>query len=99
MEILVDGIVQINTETEEMFAKNADSLLRQNPDIVYFTEITEKTAYSILKQSNTSKAVFSSVHANSIADVVSRLMDITSVDSDRIVQTLTVMRLSGIGTR
>ena len=88
VEILVDGIVQINTETEEMFAKNADSLLRQNPDIVYFTEITEKTAYSILKQSNTSKAVFSSVHANSIADVVSRLMDITSVDSDRIVQTL-----------
>lgn len=88
VEILVDGIVQINTETEEMFAKNADSLLRQNPDIVYFTEITEKTAYSILKQSNTSKAVFSSVHANSIADVISRLMDITSVDSDRIVQTL-----------
>lgn len=88
VEILVDGIVQINTETEEMFAKNADSLLRQNPDIVYFTEITEKTAYSILKQSNTSKAVFSSVHANSIADVISRLMDITSVDSDRIVLTL-----------
>lgn len=88
VEILVDGIVQINTETEDMFAKNADSLLRQNPDIVYFTEITEKTAYSILKQSNTSKAVFSSVHANSIADVVSRLMDITNVDSDRIVQTL-----------
>lgn len=88
VEILVKGIIQINTETEDDFAKNADSLLRQNPDIVYFTEITEKTAYSILKQSNTSKAVFSSVHANSIADVISRLMDITGVDSDRIVQSL-----------
>lgn len=88
VEILVKGIVQIDADTEELFAKNADSLLRQNPDIVYFTEITEKTAYSILKQSNTSKAVFSSVHANSIADVVSRLMDITGIDSDRIVQTL-----------
>lgn len=88
VEILVNGIVQIDADTEEMFAKNADSLLRQNPDIVYFTEITEKTAYSILKQSNTSKAVFSSVHANSIADVVSRLMDITGADSDRIIQTL-----------
>lgn len=88
VEILVQGIIQIDAETEELFAKNADSLLRQNPDIVYFTEITEKTAYSILKQSNTSKAVFSSVHANSIADVISRLMDITGVDSDRVVQTL-----------
>jgi Tfp pilus assembly pilus retraction ATPase PilT len=88
VEILVDGIIQINADTEDAFAKNADSLLRQNPDIVYFTEITEKTAYSILKQSNTSKAVFSSVHANSIADVISRLMDITGVDSDRVVQTL-----------
>ena len=88
VEILVEGIIQINAETEELFAKNADSLLRQNPDIVYFTEITEKTAYSILKQANTSKAVFSSIHANSIADVISRLMDITHVDSDRVVQTL-----------
>ena len=88
VEILVRGIIQIDADTEELFAKNADSLLRQNPDIVYFTEITEKTAYSIIKQSNTSKAVFSSVHANSVADVISRLMDITGVDSDRVVQTL-----------
>lgn len=88
VEILVQGVIQIDAETEEQFAKNADSLLRQNPDIVYFTEITEKTAYSILKQANTSKAVFSSVHANSCADVVSRLMDITGADSDRVVQTL-----------
>jgi len=88
VEILVKGVIQIDVETEDQFAKNADSLLRQNPDIVYFTEITEKTAYSIIKQSNTSKAVFSSVHANSVADVVSRLMDITGVDSDRVVQTL-----------
>lgn len=88
VEILVQGIIQINAETEDQFAKNADSLLRQNPDIVYFTEITEKTAYSIIKQSNTSKAVFSSIHANSCADVLSRLQDITGVSTDRIVQTL-----------
>lgn len=88
VETLVKGIIQIDAETEELFALNADSLLRQNPDIVYFTEITEKTAASILKQANTSKAVFSSVHANSIADTISRLMDITSMDSDRVVQSL-----------
>ena len=88
VEILVDGIEQIDTETDEEFALNADSLLRQNPDIVYFTEITQRTAESILKQSNTSKAVYSSVHANSVADVVSRLCDITQADPNRIISTL-----------
>ena len=53
VEILVDGIEQINAETDEEFMLNADSLLRQNPDIVYFTEITARTAVSIMQQSNT----------------------------------------------
>ena len=76
VEILVDGIEQINAETDEEFMLNADSLLRQNPDIVYFTEITARTAVSIMQQSNTAKAVFSTIHANSIAEVLFRLQDI-----------------------
>lgn len=88
VEILVDGIEQINAETDEEFEQNADSLLRQNPDIVYFTEITARTATSIMQQSNTSKAVFSSIHANSIADVPFRLQDITKMPLDRIILTL-----------
>lgn len=88
VEILVDGIEQINAETDEEFEKNADSLLRQNPDIVYFTEITARTAKSIMQQSNTAKAVFSSIHANSIADVLFRLQDITQYPLDRLVLTL-----------
>lgn len=88
VETLVQGVIQINVESEEEFDKNADSLLRQNPDIVYFAEITERNAYAVLKQSNTSKAVFSTLHANSISDVVSRLVDITKLDADRIIMTL-----------
>lgn len=88
VEILVDGIEQINAETDEEFEKNADSLLRQNPDIVYFTEITARTAKAIMQQSNTSKAVFSTIHANSIADVLFRLEDITQMPMDRIILTL-----------
>lgn len=88
VEILVDGIEQIDSETDEEFAKNADSLLRQNPDIVYFTEITERTAPSILKQANTGKTVFTSIHANSVADVISRLEDITKFSADRIILSL-----------
>ena len=88
VEILVDGIEQINAETDEEFAMNADSLLRQNPDIVYFTEITARTANQIMQQSNTSKAVFSTIHANSIAEVLFRLQDITGLPLDRIILTL-----------
>lgn len=88
VEILVDGVEQINAETDEEFILNADSLLRQNPDIVYFTEITARTAVSIMQQSNTAKAVFSTIHANSIAEVLFRLQDITNLPIDRIILTL-----------
>lgn len=88
VEILVDGIEQINAETDEEFEKNADSLLRQNPDFVYFTEITARTAPSIMQQANTAKAVFSSLHANSISDVPFRLQDITHMELDRLILTL-----------
>ena len=88
VEILVDGIEQINAETDEEFALNADSLLRQNPDIVYFTEITARTANAIMQQSNTAKAVFSTIHANSISEVLFRLQDITQLPIDRILLTL-----------
>lgn len=88
VEILVDGIEQINAETDEEFVLNADSLLRQNPDIVYFTEITARTAKSIMQQANTSKAVFSTIHANSISEVLFRLQDITQLPVDRILLTL-----------
>ncbi len=88
VEILVDGLEQIDAETDDEFARNADSLLRQNPDHVYFTEITARTATSIMQQANTAKAVYSSIHANSISDVLFRLQDITHMDVDRLLLTL-----------
>ena len=88
VEILVDGIEQINAETDDEFTANADSLLRQNPDFVYFTEITARTSSAILQQANTAKAVFSTIHANSISDVLFRLQDITHVSVDRLILTL-----------
>lgn len=85
VEILVDGIEQINCETDEEFALSADSLLRQNPDIEYFTEITARTAQAILMQANTGKMVFSTIHANSLHEVFFRLQDITGYSIDRLL--------------
>ena len=85
VEILVDGIEQISVETEEEFVANTASTLRQNPDIVYVAEITNYTAQHTMTISNTGKCVFSSIHANSISDVVARLEDIANMSSDRIL--------------
>lgn len=85
VETLVEGIEQINVETSEEYAENAASLLRQNPDIVYITEITNYTAKDTIQTANTGKVVFSTIHANSISDVLSRLMDITQMSSDRLL--------------
>lgn len=85
VEILVDGIEQISVETEEEFVANTASTLRQNPDIVYIAEITNYTAQHTMTISNTGKVVFSSIHANSISDVVARLTDIANMSSDRVL--------------
>ncbi len=85
VETLVEGIEQINTDTDEEFMANAISLLRQNPDVVYITEITTYTAAPTIQTANTGKVVFSTIHANSISDVMSRLMDITGMSCDRLL--------------
>ena len=85
VEILVDGIEQISVETEEEFLACTASTLRQNPDAVYIAEITNYTAKDTMTIANTGKVVFSSIHANSISDVVARLMDIANMSADRVL--------------
>lgn len=52
---------------------------------MYITEITNYTAQDTIQTANTGKVVFSTVHANSISDVLSRLMDITGMSVDRLL--------------
>ena len=84
----LDGVEQINCNDEEEYDLNINSLLRQNPGFVYITEIGDTTANSIMRVTNTGKRVLSTLHANSCADVVGRLQDITGLSIDRIIQTL-----------
>jgi type II secretory ATPase GspE/PulE/Tfp pilus assembly ATPase PilB-like protein len=88
VEILVDGVEQINVETEDEYRANVASLLRQNPDIVYIAEINNSTALDTINASNTGKVVFSSLHANSISDVIARLQDMTGLSADRLLLTM-----------
>lgn len=84
----LSGIEQINCEDEVEYELNINSLLRQNPDFVYVTEIGDTTAVPILRVTNTGKRVLSTLHANSCADVIGRLQDITGLSTDRILQCL-----------
>lgn len=88
VETLVEGVEQLNVESEDEFAEVSASLLRQNPDVVYIAEITDYTAPYTIQTANTGKVVFSTIHANSISDVLSRLMDITKMPSDRLLLSL-----------
>lgn len=82
------GVEQIDCANEEEYELNINSLIRQNPGFVYLTEMGEGTATSIMRVTNTGKRILSTIHANSCADVIGRLQDITGLSIDRIIQTL-----------
>lgn len=85
VEQRVYGIEQIPSETDEEYVSNVASLIRQNPDIVYISEMNDYTAIETLKIANSGKPVFSTIHANSIAEVIPRIYDLTGYNLDRII--------------
>jgi Tfp pilus assembly pilus retraction ATPase PilT len=88
VENLVDRIIAHDCSSEEEYRKVVQSFIRQNPDIVYMTEMTDLTALEILKNVNTGKVAFSSIHSNSIASTIARIQDITGQSADRIIMNL-----------
>ena len=79
---------QIEVIDDEDYMEVINSLQRQNPDIVYIAEISDVTAIGTLKVANVDKVVFSTIHANSISDVISRIEDMTHLSYDRIILTM-----------
>jgi Tfp pilus assembly pilus retraction ATPase PilT len=88
VEIIADFIEQIDCATDDDYEKAVDSMLRQNPDIIYITEMTDRTAKGTLKTANTGKAVFSTLHTNNIAEIISRLYDLTEIPVPQIIMVL-----------
>lgn len=84
----LEGVEQINCEDEEEYRLNIESLIRQNPDFVYITEIGDSTALPVMHCINTGKRIMSTLHANSCANVIGRLQDITGLSVDKIIENL-----------
>lgn len=89
VEILSDFVEQIEVNTENELIESVQSLLRQNPDVIYIGEIGNPiTAKLALELANTGKSVFTTLHANGVAEVPSRIFDLTNWSIDRIMMVL-----------
>jgi type IV pilus assembly protein PilB len=78
VEYLVDGLTQIEVRADIglNFAAGLRAILRQSPDIVMVGEIRDaETADIAIKASLTGQLVFSTLHTNSAAGAVTRLVD------------------------
>jgi type IV pilus assembly protein PilB len=68
--------IQVNTEVGLTFATGLRSVLRQDPDVVLVGEIRDKeTATLAVQAALTGHLVFSTLHTNSAAGILPRLLD------------------------
>ncbi len=78
VEYKMQGVnqIQVNAEVGLTFANGLRSILRQDPDIVMVGEIRDKeTAELAVQAALTGHLVFSTLHTNSAAGVLPRLLD------------------------
>lgn len=78
VEYKIDGInqIQVNPEVGLTFATGLRSILRQDPDVIMVGEIRDKeTAQLAVQAALTGHLVFSTLHTNSAAGILPRLLD------------------------
>jgi type IV pilus assembly protein PilB len=78
VEYKMEGInqIQVNPEVGLTFATGLRSILRQDPDVVMVGEIRDaETAQLAVQASLTGHLVFSTLHTNSAAGILPRLLD------------------------
>lgn len=78
VEYKMSGInqIQVNTDVGLTFSSGLRSILRQDPDVVMVGEIRDKeTAQLAVQAALTGHLVFSTLHTNSAAGILPRLLD------------------------
>lgn len=78
VEYKIDGVnqIQVNPDVGLTFGSGLRSILRQDPDIVMVGEIRDKeTAELAVQAALTGHLVFSTLHTNSAAGILPRLLD------------------------
>jgi type IV pilus assembly protein PilB len=78
VEYKIDGVnqIQVNPDVGLTFASGLRSILRQDPDVIMVGEIRDKeTANLAVQAALTGHLVFSTLHTNSAAGILPRLLD------------------------
>ncbi len=78
VEYKIDGVnqIQVNVDAGLTFASGLRSILRQDPDVVMVGEIRDsETANLAVQAALTGHLVFSTLHTNSAAGILPRLLD------------------------
>lgn len=93
VEYKMDGInqIQVNTDVGLTFASGLRSILRQDPDAVMVGEIRDsETAALAVQAALTGHLVFSTLHTNSAAGILPRLLDM-GIEPFLLASTLNVV--------
>lgn len=93
VEYKMDGInqIQVNTDVGLTFASGLRSILRQDPDAVMVGEIRDSETASLAVQAAlTGHLVFSTLHTNSAAGILPRLLDM-GIEPFLLASTLNVV--------
>jgi len=80
VEYKIEGVnqIQVNPDVGLTFANGLRSILRQDPDVVMVGEIRDKeTAALAVQAALTGHLVFSTLHTNSAAGILPRLLDMS----------------------
>ena len=93
VEYKMEGInqIQVNTDAGLTFASGLRSILRQDPDVVMVGEIRDsETAGLAVQAALTGHLVFSTLHTNSAAGILPRLLDM-GIEPFLLASTLNVV--------
>ena len=93
VEYKIDGInqIQVNVDAGLTFASGLRSILRQDPDVVMVGEIRDtETASLAVQAALTGHLVFSTLHTNSAAGILPRLLDM-GIEPFLLASTLNVV--------
>jgi general secretion pathway protein E len=76
VEYVIPGIAQINIDQHVSFASGLRAVLRQDPDVILVGEIRDaETAQIAVQAANTGHMVLATIHANSAALAITRMVD------------------------
>lgn len=87
---------QLHSDTQS-FAKALKSVLRQDPDVVLIGEMRDKETIEIaLTVAETGHLVFGTLHTNSAAQTINRIIDVFPPDQQEQVRTQLALVLQGV---